>query len=119
MAGPETGVYLRQFLRPIQAWLDQDNVSEVCVNRPGEVWIEEQGGRGMTRKDVPALSKDSLTLLAGQVAAGSHQAGERAHAAAVGRAADRGADSDCLAARRDRRRRLLDPPPSRAPAEPG
>ena len=73
MAGPETGVYLREFLRPIQTWLDQDNVSEVCVNRPGEVWIEEQGARGMTRKAVPAMSKDALTLLAGQVAAGSHQ----------------------------------------------
>ena len=73
MAGPAAGVYLREFLRPIQAWLDQDNVAEVCVNRPGEVWIEEQGARGMTRKEVPAMSKDSLTLLAGQVAAGSHQ----------------------------------------------
>ena len=73
MAEQETGVYLKQFLRPIQAWLDQDNVSEVCVNRPGEAWVEEQGARGMTRKDVPAMSKDSLLLLAGQVAAGSHQ----------------------------------------------
>ena len=73
MAEQETGVYLKQFLRPIQAWLDQDNVSEVCVNRPGEAWVEEQGARGMTRKAVPAMTADALTLLAGQVAAGSHQ----------------------------------------------
>ena len=70
----ETGVYLTQFLRPIQAWLDQDTVSEVCVNQPGEAWVEEQGARGMTRKAVPAMTADALTLLAGQVAAGSHQA---------------------------------------------
>ena len=74
MAAQETGIYLTQFLQPIQAWLDQDNVSEVCVNRPGEAWVEEQGTRGMTRKDVPAMTADALTLLAGQVAAGSHQA---------------------------------------------
>ena len=73
MAEQETGIYLKQFLQPIQAWLDQDNVSEVCVNRPGEAWVEEQGARGMTRKDVPAMTADALTLLAGQVAAGSHQ----------------------------------------------
>ena len=74
MADQQTGIYLKQFLRPIQAWLDQDNVSEVCVNCPGEAWVEEQGARGMTRKAVPAMTADALTLLAGQVAAGSHQA---------------------------------------------
>ena len=74
MGGPTTGVYLKEFLRPIQAWLDQDNVSEVCVNRPGEAWVEEQGACGMTRKDVPDMTGDSLKLMAGQVAAGSHQA---------------------------------------------
>ena len=74
MAAQHTGIYLTQFLQPIQAWLDQDNVSEVCVNQPGEAWVEEQGARGMTRKAVPAMTADALTLLAGQVAAGSHQA---------------------------------------------
>lgn len=69
----EDGVYLRKFLSPIQPFLMQDGVSEVCVNRPGECWVEEQGARGMVRKEIPALTERSLTQLARQIAATSHQ----------------------------------------------
>ena len=70
----ETGVFLRRFLQPIQPWLDQDGVSEVCVNRPGEAWVEEQGARGMVCKKIPDMTQTSLKQLARQVAAASHQA---------------------------------------------
>ena len=68
-----TGVFLKQFLRPIQPWLDKDNVSEVCVNRPGEAWVEEQGATGMVRTELPELTARSVAQLARQVAAASHQ----------------------------------------------
>ena len=69
----EDGVYLRKFLSPIQPFLMQDGVSEVCVNRPGECWVEEQGARGMVRKEIPEMTERSLTQLARQIAATSHQ----------------------------------------------
>ena len=69
----EMGVFLKQFLSPIQPWLDQDGVSEVCVNRPGEAWVEEQGARGMVCKKIPDMTRTSLKQLARQVAAASHQ----------------------------------------------
>lgn len=68
-----TGVFLKQFLRPIQPWLDKDNVSEVCVNCPGEGWVEEQGATSMVRKELPELTARSIAQLARQVAAASHQ----------------------------------------------
>ena len=67
------GVFLRKFLSPIQPYLIQDGVSEVCVNQPGECWVEEQGARGMVRKEIPELTERSLMQLARQVAASSHQ----------------------------------------------
>ena len=75
MAGQrdEGGVFLRKFLSPIQPFLTQDGVSEVCVNTPGECWVEEHGARGMVRKDIPEMTERSLTQLARQIAASSHQ----------------------------------------------
>ncbi len=70
----EDGVYLRKFLSPIQPYLVQDGVSEVCVNTPGECWVEEAGARGMVRKEIPAMTERSLVQLARQIAATSHQA---------------------------------------------
>ena len=72
-ATDSTGVFLRQFLRPIQPYLVQDGVSEVCVNKPGECWVEERGALGMVRKEIPELTERSLGQLARQVAATSHQ----------------------------------------------
>ena len=68
------GVFLRKFLSPIQPFLIQDGVSEVCVNTPGECWVEEHGARGMVRKDIPEMTGRSLVQLARQIAATSHQA---------------------------------------------
>jgi type IV secretion system protein VirB11 len=39
-AGEKT---LRLLIEPIQAWLDDPHVTEVCINRPGEVWVERCG----------------------------------------------------------------------------
>lgn len=66
-------VFLTKFLEPIQPWLDRDDVSEVCVNEPGVVWVEQMGALGMERHDVPAMSEKSIIQLARQVAANSKQ----------------------------------------------
>ena len=34
------GVYLDAYLAPLAPWLTRDDVTDVLINRPGEVWIE-------------------------------------------------------------------------------
>jgi type IV secretion system protein VirB11 len=34
---------LRLLIAPINTWLDDPHVTEVCINRPGEVWVERHG----------------------------------------------------------------------------
>ncbi len=68
------GIYLQKFLAPLQRWLTQPAVSEICANQPGEVWVETMGTRGMQRFSVPELTASHLTNLARQVAATSQQA---------------------------------------------
>ena len=70
----ERGVYLRQFLEPLKPWLKRDDVSEVCVNQPGVVWVEESGHLGMTRHVVPEMTEAHIRNLARQVAGRSKQA---------------------------------------------
>lgn len=48
-------------LAPIQSWLDDTRVSEILVNRPGEIWVEKGGHIGQHR--VPELSERHLQAL--------------------------------------------------------
>ncbi|URW74908.1 P-type DNA transfer ATPase VirB11 [Sphingomonas donggukensis] len=77
-AGPAAGVYLRSYLAPLAPFLDRGDVTDIYVNRPGEVWIETIGG-ATERHDVPALDGATLTRLARQIAALSHQGISREH----------------------------------------
>ena len=70
----DSGVYLRQFLEPLEPWLKRDDVSEVCVNQPGVVWVEETGHLGMTRHLLPEMTAAHIRHLARQVAGRSKQA---------------------------------------------
>ncbi len=36
---PTGSVYLDAYLAPFRQWLDRDTVTEILVNRPGEIWI--------------------------------------------------------------------------------
>lgn len=69
----EAGVYLRTYLRPFASWLERSDVTEVIVNRPGELWIERAGARGMERVDAPEIDATLLERLAAQIARFSHQ----------------------------------------------
>lgn len=65
-------VYLSAYLAPLSPWLSRPDVTDVLVNRPGEVWVETTGG-GMTREPADQLDETALQRLARQIAAASHQ----------------------------------------------
>lgn len=71
-------VYLEAYLRPLQAWLSRDDVTDILINSPGEVWVETLGG-GMKRHAAPELTETVLWRLAGQIAAAAHQGVSREH----------------------------------------
>ena len=71
--------YLDAYLAPFRPWLEREAVTEILVNRPGEVWIEEAGRPAMTRLDVPAITDELLARLAAQVARVTHQGVNREH----------------------------------------
>ena len=70
-------VYLDAFLAPLAAYLDRADVTDVYINRPGELWLETAAG--IERHDVPALDDASLWRLARQIAAASDQGINREH----------------------------------------
>lgn len=65
-------VYLDSYLAPLAPWLARGDVTDIYINRPGEVWIETLGGE-VERFDVAALSSQVLHRLARQIAAGAAQ----------------------------------------------
>ncbi|BDI61748.1 P-type DNA transfer ATPase VirB11 [Qipengyuania nanhaisediminis] len=75
----ERSVYLDAYLAPFRRWLDCDSVTEIMVNRPGEVWIEDAREPGMQRLEVPEIDDRLIKRLAEQVARVSHQGINREH----------------------------------------
>lgn len=75
----QRSVYLDAYLAPLRPWLDKETVTEILVNRPGEVWIEDAALSGMQRVALPALDNRLLQRLAEQVARISHQGINREH----------------------------------------
>ena len=71
------GYYLDSFLAPLSPWLERADVTDIWINRAGEVWVETLGG-GIERHDEPALDEKLLTRLARQIAAGAAQGINRA-----------------------------------------
>jgi type IV secretion system protein VirB11 len=58
--------------------LARDDVTDIYVNRPGEIWIETLGG-ATERHEAPALDRATLDRLSRQIAALSHQGISREH----------------------------------------
>ena len=65
------GVYLRTYLTPLTPWLDRPDVTDILVNRPGEIWID--GASGFERVESPDVTEVMLQRLAQQIAAHSSQ----------------------------------------------
>ena len=72
-------VYLDAYLAPFRQWLDRETVTEILVNRPGEVWIEDASHSGMQRINMPEIDGQLLQRLAEQIARISHQGINREH----------------------------------------
>lgn len=66
------GVYLDTYLSALAPWLTRDDVTDLLINQPGEVWIETSGGL-LTRIAAPQVTDVVLNRLARQIAAASHQ----------------------------------------------
>jgi P-type DNA transfer ATPase VirB11 len=72
-------VYLDAYLAPLRPWLERETVTEILVNRPGEVWIEDAAHAGMQCIAMPEMDNRLLQRLAEQVARISHQGINREH----------------------------------------
>lgn len=77
--GASGSVYLDAYLAPFREWLDRDTVTEILVNRPGEIWIEDAAHPGMQRIEAPQVDDKLVQRLAEQVARVSHQGINREH----------------------------------------
>lgn len=72
------GAYLGVYLTPLAQYLVQGDVTDIYINRPGELWIERLG-HPPERHDEPALTDSLLWRLAKQVASLTHQGISREH----------------------------------------
>jgi len=73
------GVYLEAYLAPFRGWLARETVTEIIVNRPGEVWVEDATWPQMRRHAAPEVTDVLLARLAEQIARVTHQGINRAH----------------------------------------
>jgi type IV secretion system protein VirB11 len=71
-------IYLRSYLAPLADMLERSDVTDIYVNRPGEIWVESTAG-AIERHDAPGLDEATLARLARQIAALSHQGISREH----------------------------------------
>lgn len=77
-AATDGNVYLRSYLAPLAPWLERSDVTDVLINRPGEVWFETRGG-ALECSEAPFVTASMLQRLAQQVAASTHQGVNREH----------------------------------------
>ncbi|HLL31767.1 MAG TPA: P-type DNA transfer ATPase VirB11 [Allosphingosinicella sp.] len=70
--------YLQIYLAPLLAHLDRPEVSDLYVNRAGEIWVETLGG-ATERHDAPDVTEALLWRLARQIASVTHQGISREH----------------------------------------
>jgi type IV secretion system protein VirB11 len=77
VAGDAENVYLNSYLAPFGEWLACDDVTEILVNRPHEIWVERLGFAQMERHDAPQIDSQLLERLAHQIARINHQAVSR------------------------------------------
>ncbi len=71
-------IYLHRYLAPLAEMLARPDVTDIYVNRPGELWIETLAGATECHS-ATALDSATLDRLARQVAAQAHQGISREH----------------------------------------
>jgi type IV secretion system protein VirB11 len=70
--------YLDLWLAPLRPWLDDPAVTDICINRPGEIWVERRG-QAMECLRLPEMDGRWLWHLARQIASQSDQGISRSH----------------------------------------
>ena len=70
-------LFLDAFLAPLAAALGRDDVTDVYINRPGELWLETP--QGIERHEDPRLDDEALWRLSRQIAAATDQGISREH----------------------------------------
>jgi type IV secretion system protein VirB11 len=78
MNAPPRNIYLESYLAPLGAWLARGDVTDIYVNRPGELWLETLGN-APERIVVPELTREVLARLVRQIAAVTAQGINREH----------------------------------------
>jgi type IV secretion system protein VirB11 len=78
MMHEDFSVYLQTYLAPLAPWLERQDVTDIFVNAPAEIWVETIGG-ALERHSVPSLDEANLWRLARQIASVSHQGISREH----------------------------------------
>lgn len=73
ITGESGNVYLNSYLAPFSEWLESDDVTEILVNRPHEIWVERLGVAEMERHHAPQIDRALLERLAHQIARINHQ----------------------------------------------
>lgn len=68
---PPPAAALHTFLRPLVGLLDDPDVTELSINRPGECFVERYGA--IERQTLPALTLEHLQRLATLIAYETHQ----------------------------------------------
>ncbi len=63
--------FLEAYLQPFAKWLQEPDVTELIVNAPGEVWVEQRGA--MRCESAPAVTDQLIQRLAEQVARVTNQ----------------------------------------------
>ena len=75
----EGGVFLDAYLAPFREWLDREDITELLINRPYEMWVEAAGLPEMLRVELPQVDDRHIRRLAEQIARASHQGISREH----------------------------------------
>ena len=78
MTPQPAAVYLATYLTPLAPLLARPDVTDIFVNKPGEIWVETLKG-GLERHEAPGLDETTLWRLARQIASLSHQGVNREH----------------------------------------
>lgn len=75
--GSEALLYLDAFLAPLASSLARDDVTDVYINRPGELWLETD--KGIERQEDARVDDVGLWRLSRQIAAATDQGISREH----------------------------------------
>lgn len=78
MNAPVRHIYLDSYLALLAPWLDRADVTDIYINRPGELWFETLGA-APERCEAPELTGEVLARLVRQIAAVSAQGVNREH----------------------------------------